>query len=46
MSGSGSTVFAVLENQEQGERIRAAWPEKKDFIISAWTVKKDFPELW
>lgn len=46
MSGSGSTFFAVVENQKAGEEIRANWPGKKDFVTTAWTVKKDFPELW
>lgn len=46
MSGSGSTFFAVVEDQKQGEEIRDNWPDKKDFVTIAWTVKKDFPELW
>lgn len=46
MTGSGPTVFAVVEDQKMGERIRKNWPEEKDFISTAWTVKKDFFELW
>lgn len=46
ISGSGSTFFAVVEDQKQGEEIRDNWPDKKDFVTIAWTVKKDFPELW
>ena len=46
MSGSGSTVFAVVENQEEGQKIVKNWPRSDDFITTAWTVKKDFPELW
>ena len=45
MTGSGPTVFAVVEDQKMGEKIRKNWPEEKDFISTAWTVKKDFYEL-
>jgi len=45
MTGSGPTVFAVVEDQKMGEKIRKNWPEEKDFISTAWTVKKDFFEL-
>jgi len=45
MTGSGPTVFAVVEDQKMGEKIRKNWPEEKDFISTAWPVKKDFFEL-
>ena len=46
MSGSGSTVFAIVKDQEQGQAIKNNWPRTKDFITTAWTVKKDFTGLW
>ncbi len=45
MSGSGSTVFAVVKDQETVRNIKNNWPRKNDFIASAWTVKKGFNEL-
>lgn len=46
MSGSGPTVFAVVENQEDAAGILENWPRNNDFIISARTVKKDFSRLY
>ncbi len=46
MSGSGSTVFAIVKDQEKGQNIKTNWPRTNDFITTAWTVKKDFPGLW
>ncbi len=46
MSGSGSTVFAIIKDQETMRNIKNNWPRKNDFVASAWTVKKDFNELW
>lgn len=45
MSGSGSTVFAIVKDQKTGERIRTNWSRKEDFVTTAWTIKKDFFEL-
>ncbi len=46
MSGSGSTVFAIVKDQEKGQNIKRNWPRTNDFITTAWTVKKDFTDLW
>ncbi|MFP4660619.1 MAG: 4-(cytidine 5'-diphospho)-2-C-methyl-D-erythritol kinase [Halanaerobiales bacterium] len=46
MSGSGSTVFAVVNNLETAGNIRENWPRSDDYITTAWTVKEDFSELW
>lgn len=46
MSGSGSTVFAVVEDQTVGQLIIDNWPRENDFLATARTVKKEFPELW
>lgn len=42
MSGSGPTVFAVLDNPGRGDYIINNWPRDNDFIITTRTVKKDF----
>ncbi|MFP4015973.1 MAG: 4-(cytidine 5'-diphospho)-2-C-methyl-D-erythritol kinase [Halanaerobiales bacterium] len=46
MSGSGSTVFGIVNDIETSRYIKDNWPRSDDFITTAWTVKEDFPELW
>lgn len=45
MSGSGPTVYAIVENVEHAQEIKKHWPRKIDFISYAYTIGKDFKEL-
>ncbi|MEJ6950630.1 4-(cytidine 5'-diphospho)-2-C-methyl-D-erythritol kinase [Natronospora cellulosivora (SeqCode)] len=46
MSGSGSSVFAIVREKEIAEYIYSMWPRKSDFIVISKTVRKGFLELW
>lgn len=41
MSGSGPTVFALLENDIQGKKIIKNWPREKDTLILTTTRRAD-----
>lgn len=45
MSGSGPSVFGIVEDSKQAQYIKKNWPRRGDFIERAYTIKKGFLEL-
>ncbi len=42
MSGSGPTVFGIVEDSEKANFISQNWPRKEDFVFPTRTIKQDF----
>lgn len=45
MSGSGPSVYAVVENKDKAKYIVDNWPRSEDFICYCHTLKKGYPTL-
>lgn len=45
MSGSGPTVFAIVEDEAKAEEIVEKWPGEDDFIVKSHTTNYKFPTL-
>lgn len=46
MTGSGPTIFGILDKGEEALFIKDNWPRKEDFVFVTSTVKQEFSELW
>lgn len=46
MSGSGPTVFGIVDSWDLAVNIARSWPRSKDFIIPTYSTRQDFNELW
>jgi 4-diphosphocytidyl-2-C-methyl-D-erythritol kinase len=42
MSGSGPTIFVIVNDYRQAELIQHHWPRQKDFVFSTSTLKADY----
>jgi 4-diphosphocytidyl-2-C-methyl-D-erythritol kinase len=42
MSGSGPTIFVIVNDYRQAELIQHHWPRQKDFVFSTSTLEADY----